>query len=254
MTTTTQAIPRLTHDDAGRLATHAYDRMLELLDDLAPSDWSRPTDCEGWDVAAIVGHLIGAAKGHASLREMLRQVRHGARNRAAFGGNDMDAMNDLQVRDHAHLSPAERVTALRAVAPDAVRRRVGLPAPFGRIPVPLSTGTGSMASDLPARVSLRYLNDVVLTRDVLLHRIDIARATDRDPRLGGADRDIVADAVADWADAHGRPFVLELEGPAGGRWQRGQGGPHLRSDVVGFCRAVTGRCEADGLLATSVLF
>lgn len=254
MNATTESLTRIHHGDAARLATHAYERMFELLDDLRPADWSRPTDCDGWDVAAIVGHLIGAAKGHASLPEMLRQLRHGSRHRAAFGGNEMDAMNDLQVRDHAALSPDERLAALRAIAPAAVRRRVGLPAPLGRIPIPLASGSGSMSAALPRRVRLRHLNDVVLTRDVLMHRIDVARATDRDPGLDATDREIVTDAVAEWADNHGRPFVLELAGPGGGTYRRGTGGPHIRTDVVGFCRAVTGRCEADGLLATPVLF
>lgn len=253
MRTTTDPA-RIEHADATRLAAHVYERMSELLDELHPSDWDRPTDCEGWDVSAIVGHLIGAAEGHASLREMLRQLRGGRRDRAAFGGNEMDAMNDLQVRDHADLSPDERRAALRRVAPAAVRRRVGLPAPLGRLPVPIASGTGSLPDGLPPRIPLRHLTDVVLTRDVLMHRIDVARATDRDPRLDATDREIVTDAVAEWADNHGQPFVLELAGPAGGTYRRGTGGPRLETDVVGFCRAVTGRCEADGLLATPVLF
>ncbi len=246
---------RIQHVDAAAVATSVYERMLALLEQLDADDWSRPTDCAAWDVADIVGHLIGAAKGHASLREMARQFRYGKGHAESFDGNEMDAMNDLQVRDHAGLSPQQRVEALRAIAPAAVRKRTTLPRLLGRIPVPIAAGVGSLPEGLAPSVPLRHLNDVILTRDVLMHRIDVARATDRDPMLDDeVDRLVVADAVAEWADNHGRPFVLRLDGPAGGSFRRGSGGPTVSSDVVEFCRAVTGRCEADGLLATPVLF
>lgn len=254
-TTTTNEIPRIAHDDAAALATSAYERMFVLLEQLERDDWTRQTDCDAWDVAAMVGHLIGAAKGHASIREMLRQMRHGRAHADEFDGNDLDAMNDLQVQDHAGLTPGERIEALRAIASDAVRRRTTLPRLLGRLPVPLAAGAGSMPDGLASSVTLRHLNDVVLTRDVFLHRIDIARATGRDPLLDDeADRLVVSDVVAEWADTHGRPFVLRLDGPAGGTYRRGHGGPSLDADVVTFCRTVSGRCGGEGLLATLVLF
>ena len=43
-----------------RLAAAEYDRLLALVDDLGAEDWSRPTDCVGWDVKAMLGHLLGA--------------------------------------------------------------------------------------------------------------------------------------------------------------------------------------------------
>ena len=53
-----------------------------------------------------------------------------------------------------------------------------------------------------------------------MHRLDIARATGHAPVLT-ADHDgvIVADVVAEWARRHGRPYRLELTGPAGGVWR-----------------------------------
>jgi hypothetical protein len=50
------------------------------------------------------------------------------------------------------------------------------------------------------------------------------------------------------------PFVLELGGPAGGRWQEGEGGEHLAMDALDFCRAISGRGPATGLLTTQVPF
>ncbi len=253
-TTVRTDIPRIRHADAARLAHHVEDRMIALLEQLDPEDWHRRTDCTAWDVSDMVGHLIGAAKGHASLRETVRQVVYGRRHEDEHDGNAMDAMNALQVRDHAHLTPTERVAALRAITPAAVRRRVRTPGPIGRLPLPIAAGTGSLPDGLPRRISLRYLNDVILTRDVLMHRVDIARATDRDPHLDEVDGEIVADVVAEWADTHGQPFTLRLDGPAGGVFRRGAGGPELTTDVVTFLRSLTGRCEAEGLLSTPVLF
>jgi hypothetical protein len=55
--------------------------------------------------------------------------------------------------------------------------------------------------------SIGYLTDVILTRDAWMHRLDLARATDRAPVLT-ADHDgvIVSDIVAEWARRHGRPY------------------------------------------------
>ena len=59
--------------DAREMALAAYGRLLELLERLEPEEWRAPTECPGWDVAAMVGHLIGAGKAGASVRENLRQ-------------------------------------------------------------------------------------------------------------------------------------------------------------------------------------
>lgn len=240
--------------DAAALATSVYDRLLELLDRLAPDDWSRPTDCEGWTVDDVVGHLLGAAEGHASLREFVRQFRGGRRDSDRFGGSELDAMNDLQVREHAHLGPSEKIAALRMIAPAAVRTRTRTPGLLRRLPIP-TPEVGAMPSGLPARITLGHLNDVILTRDVLMHRIDIARAAGLDDGLDdGADRRVVADIVAEWAERHGQPVRLDLTGPAGGTYQQHAGGPQLTLDAAEFCRVVSGRASGDGLLATHVLF
>jgi hypothetical protein len=96
----------------------------------------------------------------------------------------------------------------------------------------------------------------VLTRDVWMHRVDISRATGRDlvltPEHDGA---LVADVVADWAGRHGRPFELELTGPAGGTFGVGPGaGERIEMDAVEFCRTISGRTNGSGLLAEPVMF
>jgi uncharacterized protein (TIGR03083 family) len=255
MTRSVGEIRRISRDtDAREVALSAYERLFELLEELEPHEWRAPTECPGWDVAAMVGHLIGAGKAGASLREALRQERWAKRHADGFDDNSLDATNELQVRDHARLSPEERIAELRRVAPAAVRGRMRLPRPLRRIQLRLDQG-GSNAAGMPTTLSLGYAMDVIYTRDVWMHRIDIARATGRPVHLDGdSDRRIVEDAVAEWAERHARPFHLSLHGPAGGEFHQGQGGPHLEFDPVEFCRILSGRVPAEGLLATRVLF
>lgn len=239
--------------DAREVAQRTYDDLLGLLELLGPADWEAPTECTGWTVADVVRHLIGAAKSNASMREMIRQTVHGQRHKARFGGNSLDATNDLQVRDHDHLAAAELLAELRRVAPLGVAGRMRTPRPLRRVRLPVDTG-GSAWDGMPTDLTLGHLNEVVYTRDVWLHRIDIARATGRALDLGVTDRRIVEDVVREWAGRHGQPFALTLTGPAGGRFRQGDGGVELERDAVGFCRVLSGREHGEGLLATGVLF
>lgn len=253
--TDTTSIPRIQRgDEADRLARTAYDRLIALLETLSPHDWRRPTECPAWTVQQMVAHMVGAAQGHASPLEFVRQAAYGRRHRTAFDGNDTDAMNDYQVRANAHRSPAELIAALRDVAPRAVRGRRRVPQVLRRLPVPLADG-GSFPAGTPSQVSMGELLDAVLTRDVWLHRIDICRAVGREPELDPAfDGRVVADVVAEWAARHGQPVQLSLRGPAGGHYVQGSGGPVLDHDAAEFCRILSGREDGDGLLQTKVLF
>jgi hypothetical protein len=88
-----------------------------------------------------------------------------------------------------------------------------------------------------------------------MHRVDISRATGA-PLVLSADHDavLVADVVAEWAARQGQPYRLRLTGPAGGQWESGGEQPLVVMDAVEFCRTVSGRSPADGLLATQVPF
>jgi hypothetical protein len=100
------------------------------------------------------------------------------------------------------------------------------------------------------RINLGYLMDMVYTRDVWMHRADLARATGKPMSLTAEhDGRIVADLVAEWAVAYGHAFVLELTGPAGATFTAGTGGDELRIDAVDFVRILSGRGSGDGLLA-----
>jgi uncharacterized protein (TIGR03083 family) len=235
----------LTHDDWMATAREEYRRLDALLRDLDPAEWALPTDCAEWDVRALVAHLVGGADCAASVREMMRQASRGRRLRR--DGDVVDKMNAVQVAERADHAPERLVADLAASGERAVRARSRLPRPVRALPIPFGPPLGTR--------SLGYLMDRIYTRDAWMHRMDVARATGRAPELSAAhDGRIVADVVQEWAALHGQSFDLELTGPAGGSWSDGDAGPRLSLDAVEFCRTVSGRAPAEGLLATTVPF
>lgn len=239
--------------DARSVGLAAYGQLDALLRTLGETDWSAPTACPGWSVSDMVGHLIGAARGNASVVEFTRQQLWGLRHRKDYGGNPLDATNGLQISDQAGRPDTERADVLRDVAPRAIRGRLRLSAWLGSVKVPLST-SGS-AVGMPRSVNLGRLLDVVYTRDVWMHTIDIAEAVARPLSLDEpVNRRIVQDVVLDWSRRHRQPFDLTLTGPAGGQFHWGTGGSVLELDAIDFCRTLSGRSAGEGLLQVKILF
>lgn len=238
--------------DAAEVALDAYDSLIELLGTLEPADWGRATECPGWTVADMVGHLIGAAKAGASKRELIRQVVWGMRHRGDYAGSRLDAFNALQVAEHRGLTPAERVATLREIAPRAVAGRMRTPNLLRKQLMAIDQ-TGSTAG-FPRSASIAQFVDVIYTRDTWMHRVDIARATGRSLTLGVADSRVIEDVVLEWIGRHDTAVDLTLTGPAGGRFTHGENGPEITLDAVEFCRILSGREADSGLLAQKVLF
>ena len=226
--------PALDRGIAMRLAATEYERSLELFRSLTGDDWTRPTECEPWDVRAMVGHTTGMALLATGLRQIMRQTTKAKRR----GGVPLDALTALQVEEHADLSTEELVDRFAEIGPRAARGRRRMPAVVRRMKVPDPQDVGGRKE----RWTNGFLLDTILTRDPWMHRMDISRAIGRPPRLT-ADHDavLVADVVAEWADRHGQAFELVLDGPAGGHFVRGVGGDDIRLDAVDFCRLVSGR-------------
>lgn len=116
-------IPPLEHEEAMRLAQAEYQRLIELVDQLSPDDWLRPTDCTGWDVTAVLAHLLGMMKLDADPAELARQFSVANQRAATTGEMRIDALTALQVAEHAHLSTSQLVDALRRAAPEALAAR-----------------------------------------------------------------------------------------------------------------------------------
>lgn len=236
-------IPPLTRGEARSLASTEFQRTLDLLRAVEPEDLDRPTDCDRWDVRRLGLHLLGTTEGQASPREALHQFRRGIPLTSQIGGvHWVDGINELQIRERQQLTWQEVLARFEQAAPRAVRSRFLTPPPLRWLPLHLPPPIGWK----PAT----YLLVVLFTRDVWMHRIDLARAIGADLETT-ADHDgrLVADIVWEWARRHGEPVTLDLHGPAGGCFTQGVQGQHLQLDAVEFCRLLSGRGHPTGILA-----
>lgn len=257
--------PPIRHREAMRLAETAYARFAGVVENLDDADWDQPTDCDGWDVRDLVGHVVGAMRSSASMREFVSQQREIKRRVAAEGGVQTEVMTQVQLDRTAALTRDELTVECRALVPRATAGRRRVPAPLRRlVTFPVEIGS------LRERWHLGFLLDVILTRDAWLHRIDVCRAIGAEPELTPEhDGRIVADVAAEWARRHGQPYRLTLTGPAGGTFggePGSEGGAaagtegggadvdRIELDAVEFCRIVSGRATGTGLLATEVPF
>ena len=234
---------RINRPEARHLADEEFRRFAELTASLSSEDWAKPTDCTAWDVRKMALHVLGSADAQASVREFAHQLRIGVPlNKQIDSHHWVDGMNELQIRERDHLSNTELVNQLGAVGPKAVKGRWGTPPPIRHLPIPFGAPLGWKP--------LKYLLDVGFTRDIWCHRIDIGCATGRPIDLT-ADHDgrLVADIVAEWADLHGQPFDLMLEGPAGGKFAQGVKGERVEVDAIDFIRTLAGRLPGAGILS-----
>lgn len=241
-------IPPLEHGEAMWLAATEYERFLEAVEGFRPEDWPRPTDCELWDVRALVAHVAGAARSGASMRESFRQQLAAKRAAKLNGTRYIDEWTDLHVRERVGVARQQLVEELRKVFPRALRGRRKMPGLMRRVPMTFPDPIGR-------RETLGYLNDTIFTRDVWMHRADLTGAIGDDMVLTpDHDGRIVADVVREWAALHGRPFRLVLEGLAGGAYGQGEDGEDYRLDAVEFCRMLAGRRSVHGLTQQQVPF
>lgn len=236
------SVPPIGRAEAVPVAATENDRFTTMLGALPGDAWDRPTDCIRWSVRDVVAHVLGAAEGFVSFRESGRQLR-GAWAARPWGGMlaFVDALNEVQVRDRRDVPVDELVERFAAAAPRAARVRARLPRPLRAVPIPFPDPIG--------RRNLAYGADRVYTRGIWMHRIDVSRGAGIAPVLTPEhDGRIVADIVAEWATTHDEPFDLVLDGPAGGRFRRGTATP-VRVDAVDAIRVLSGRGEAEGVLA-----
>jgi uncharacterized protein (TIGR03083 family) len=245
------------HDTAMRLAATEYDRFAEALAGLDESDWSRPTDCPDWDVRQLACHTIGMAAMGSSPVETVRQQVKAMRRARADRVDALTALTSVQVDERTDWSPERVVAEARLVGPRAVRGRRRTPGFVRSRTLPQKQSVGGVAE----RWTIGFLNDVILTRDVWMHRMDVARATGREPVLTrDHDGAIVDDVVAEWAARHGAAYHLTLTGPLGGTWSPRPGGEVIELDAVDFCRILSGRVDGHdkdndrGLMGIAVPF
>ena len=166
---------QLDRSTAMRLAGTEYARFADALDQLTPGDWKLPTDCPGWDVQTVAGHVLGMAEMAASVRDGARQLRSATK----AGGVFLDSLTALQVREHAGLTPAALQGKLRKIGPKATRGRRLAPGFIRHRRMPFLQEVGGQ----PEWWTIGYLTDTILARDPWMHRIDLARATGHSLKL-----------------------------------------------------------------------
>lgn len=233
----------ISHREGMALAETEYRRFTDLLDQLGPGDWSTQTVCTDWNVKQLVAHVVAFAESNASFRVFASGMRRG-KKRAAQKGYDhfIHGMNEVQVQEREHLTPAELVDRWSAIWPKALKGRKRFP-PFMR-PLPVEFGPPIGKKPMGS-----YLMDVVFTRDTWMHRIDICRAVGLDPVVtADHDRRLIEDMVAEWARIHNLAFTFHLEGPAGGTFVSHNGSEELSIDAVEWIWIVSGRGSGAGLL------
>ncbi len=245
-------IEPFTHGQAMDLLAHELEQTVALLAALDADDWTASTACPEWDVRRMYLHVLGACEAGARMRENVHQLRSARARRKRSGGPLEANLSAVQVLDRQDLGPSQIVAQLAAIAPKTVRGRRRTPA--------LVRNHAKLAVDGPVheRWKLGYLIDTIYLRDLWMHRVDASWATDRSLVLSSEhDGRIIADVVAEWARRHGKPFALELTGPAGGTYVHEPDSPDAQRfslDAVEFCRTLAGRSPATGLLATIVPF
>jgi uncharacterized protein (TIGR03083 family) len=233
---------RIQRPEAKVIAEEEFRRFAALTASFTDDEWALPTDCTAWDVRKVVLHVLGSGDAQASFPQFVHQLVRGVPlNRQIDSHHWVDGMNELQIRERAHLTDAEVVAQLQAIGPKAVAGRWRTPAPMRHLPIPFGPPVGW--------VGLWYLLDVGFTRDVWAHRIDLCAATGHGMDLT-ADHDgrLVADIVGEWAHLHGEPFELVLEGPAGGKFSQGANGERVEIDAIEFVQVLSGRRPGTGIL------
>ena len=242
------SIPSLTHTEAAEMAAVELERFLALVESLAPADWEQPTACPLWNARQIVAHVTGAAASYARWSQFKRQTSPFVqRPYRQAGFSLLDALNQIQVDDRSAATPAALIAELREVGPRATATRKRLPAIVRAIRLPLP---------LLGVVPIGYLTDLIYTRDMWMHRLDICRATGRElVQTAGHDGRITALVVRDLArkltpKLAGQAVAYELTGLAGGSFRLGENASpiaRITMDVLDFHLHASGRLKADEL-------
>jgi uncharacterized protein (TIGR03083 family) len=215
--------------------------LAALLLALGADDWDRPTDCVEWTVRDLTAHLVAQGEGARFPWVALRRTRTGARRFPDRTG--LDAYTAQQVAEHAGESGPQLAGAFAVGWPKAV-------AAMRRTPGFVRRATIDSGIPGEPRMSIGYLYDSILPRDLWMHRIDICRATGREWTPHDHDPSIVDDVMRDLARRwSGPPVRVELVGPAGGTWSLGSGPAHgtVAADPVDYLRTLAGRAPAPDL-------
>lgn len=220
------------HRDAELQAWH------ELLVSIQGAEWLRRTVCDEWDVADIAGHLIGQAEDVNRPLSFPRRYRKA--KRVYPGVLRIDAHMMIQADEHRGTPPDELRATFDSAWAKATRKISRNPELIRRLSMTVDGVDGF-------KPSLGYIHDILLARDLWMHRDDVCQALGRPFDAGPYAEEIVAQVMYDvdggpfWGD---RPAVeVELTGQGGGTYRLGKGQSAGRAtvDAVDYMRTVSGR-------------
>lgn len=244
-------IAPLTHDEAMQMSTEELRRFQALVGSLSDADWSQSTACDLWTVKDIVAHQAAHVRGFTSLGSFLGQLSPRLlRPYLKQGMSMLDAWNQSQVDLRRDATPAQLIAEINDHTTASLRGRDRIPAFVRSITLP--------APGLDQPRSMGYVFDLIYTRDMWMHRMDICVATGRTMTIDSDhDRRIVALIVRDLAEKarhglKGRGALLELTGPAGDSYHIG-GQPSTEAtvtlDVPTLALLTSGREKAVAIMA-----
>ncbi|HZS94850.1 MAG TPA: maleylpyruvate isomerase family mycothiol-dependent enzyme [Chloroflexota bacterium] len=268
-------------EEAESLARTELERLLDLLTSLEPADWERETYCTRWNVRQVVSHLAGATAIHADRAVLLERATAWTQKRAdepgqsmagymaellgmtperrqsyrEAGFNPLDTVTQFEVDEHASSTPLDLIAELRIAGPPAFANRRTMPEPMRSLRLPIGIGV---------IVPVQAFVDVILPRDMWMHRMEIAIATGR-PIVRAAEHEgrltalVMRDLARQLTPALGEtPIIYRLTGPDGGNFRFGPDATPfstLTMDTVDFHLLASGRmtpAEARANSAVSV--
>lgn len=218
----TADIAKSARAEAAQLARIELQRFIDLTEKLTPTDWERPTACTLWTVKDIVAHQAAHVIAGTRFTEFLSQFNaRNFRDYTARGMNSLDAANQRQVDLRAGRTPAELIAEIKTNSERSLQGRQRFPWLLRFMPIPVPGHDG--------RLNLGELIDIIFTRDMWMHRLDICRATghsmtltaDHDGRITALSmRELGMTLQGKLKDA---AVIYRLTGPAGGEWVLGGG-------------------------------
>jgi uncharacterized protein (TIGR03083 family) len=210
----------------------------DLMDSLDAADWHRSTVCTEWDVADIVGHLIGQAED--VTRPWLYPVRDRRAKRDYPTVALIDAHMLIQADERRGTPPEELHAQFGRAWGKATRTIHRSPGLIRRLKVKVE---GIPGFD---KLELAYVHDVLLPRDLWMHRDDLCQALGRTFDAGPYAEELIAQVMLDVQDGpfwKGLPVELILTGQGGGTYRLGDGTPiaTVRTDAIAYMRTLSGR-------------
>lgn len=224
------------------LARSELAAFVTALEQLDPADWSRPTPCTLWDVHGVAAHQAGHVQSGRGLWGVVAQANPVATfGYLRRGMSSLDAMNQKQVDMRRDRSPAELIREIREGTLRSIAARSRLNPLSARVPLPVPPA---------GMMRLRELLQRIFSRDMWIHRLDIADATGRAFELSGDHNALMLALVLEDTARFVRKrspaanVTLHLQGDGGGTWQLADGRAApvaLSLPVTDFVRRSAGR-------------